>query len=231
MRAKTRRKLEMGARVLEFTRLHQSSSPGDIAAATRLQERLARADQLARQQRQGLGEVRTATARKRELRQMMHHAFLDHLVSVAEVASVEQPNLREKFQFPEDATYHAFWTAASSMAVEARSRKDLLVRHGLSDEVLAALEVALEEFATVVEQGTVGRIAHVGASAELVTVAEEVVQVVKVMNGLNRFRFASQPELLAAWESASNVFATPRAEVKPEDPSTPATGGADRPAA
>ena len=42
------------------------------------------------------------------------------------------------------------------------------------------------------------------------------VQVVKLMDGLNRFRFAKDPELLAAWASASNVLATPRpAEPKP----------------
>jgi hypothetical protein len=70
-----------------------------------------------------------------------------------------------------------------------------------------------------VEQGSAGRLAHVGASAELVTIAEEVVQVVKVMNGLIRIRFANQEEQLAAWESASSVVATPKPETKP------ATGG------
>ena len=91
------------------------------------------------------------------------------------------------------------------MAAEAQTRKELLIKHGLSEEVLTALEKTLEEFQTLVEQGAAGRMAHVGASAELVTVAEEVVQVVKVMNGLIRLWFSAQPELLAAWESASNV--------------------------
>jgi hypothetical protein len=30
------------------------------------------------------------------------------------------------------------------------------------------------------------------------------------MDGLNRLRFANEPELLAAWESASNVVQAPR---------------------
>jgi len=55
------------------------------------------------------------------------------------------------------------------------------------------------------------------------------VQMVKVMNALVRIRFANQPELLAAWESASNVVATPRPE-NPETggttpPGTPPSGG------
>jgi len=47
-------------------------------------------------------------------------------------------------------------------------------------------------------------------------VAEEVGQVVKVMSGLIRVRFANQPEVLAAWESASNVVAAPKPEEKPD---------------
>jgi hypothetical protein len=38
---------------------------------------------------------------------------------------------------------------------------------------------------------------------------------VKVMTGLIRVRFASQPELLVEWESASNVVAVPKPEQKP----------------
>ena len=87
---------------------------------------------------------------------------------------------------------------------------------------------SLDQFETAVEQGAAGRLTHVGATSELDTVGEEVVQIVKVMTGLIRVRFASQPELLVEWESASNVVAAP----KPEDkPGTPPTGGEVRPAA
>ena len=237
MLAKTRRKLEMGSRVLEFSRQHPDTSAGYAAAAARLQERLTRATQLARQEVDGRSEVRAASARKRELRRLVKQAHLNHLANVAEVASVEEPELLQKFAFPPDATtYLAFHTAAGSMAAEAESRKDLLVKHGLSEEVLSGLKVALEEFQTVVEQGAAGRLAHVGAHAELDAIADDVVQVVKVMKGLIRIRFANQPELLAAWESASNVVATPRPEEEtpggaPPTGGTPPTGGEVRPAA
>jgi hypothetical protein len=91
--------------------------------------------------------------------------------------------------------------------------------------------VALDQFETAVEQGAAGRLAHVGANAELATIADEIVQVVKVMNGLVRIRFANQPELLAAWESASNVFGPPRPGTEPAPQGTPTTGGEVRPAA
>ena len=100
---------------------------------------------------------------------------------------------------------------------EAESRKEALVQHGLVDTVLESLAQALVEFDQAMKQGIAGRRAHVGASADLDLVADEVVLIVKVMNGLNRSRFARQPELLAAWASVSHVIATPRStgDVRP----------------
>ena len=211
MNAKARRKLEMGARALDFSRAHPDASPGYAAAVTRLEERLARGQTLASQQRDGLLEVRAATARKFQLRRAMRQAHLSHLGQVAKVAAREVPELAQKFLLkPGATTYLAFRTAARGMAAEAQSRKEVLVKHGLVETVLDNLVQALDQFDTAVEHGSDGRRAHVGASAELRAVADEVVQIVSVMDGLNRYRFMNDAELLAAWESARNVFATPR---------------------
>jgi hypothetical protein len=226
MLAKTRRRLEMGTRVLEFTRLHPDTSPAFVAAVARLQERLDRAVRLAQQQLDGLSTVHVASARKAELRRLMKRTHLHHLSSVAEVASAEEPELAKKFVIPRDTfTYRGFQTAASGLAAEAQSRKELLLKHGLAEEVLTGLEVALDQFETAVEQGAAGRLTHVGATSQLDTVAEEVVQIVKVMSGLIRVRFASQPEFLVEWDSASNVVAAPKPEDKPATGTTPPSGG------
>jgi hypothetical protein len=217
MLAKTRRRLDMGMRVLEFTRLHPDTSPALVAAAARLQDRLARAEQLARQFMDGRSAVHVATARKAELRRLIRRTHLHHLSSVAEMASVEEPELGRKFVIPRDTTtYRGFQTAASGLAAEAQSRKDLLLKHGLAEEVLTGLQVALDQFETAVEQGAAGRLTHVGATSQLDTLGEEVVQIVKVMTGLIHVRFAGQPDLLVEWESASNVVAAPRPEDKPD---------------
>ena len=179
----------------------------------------------------GRSEVHAATARKRELRQLIRKAHLDHLINVARLASVEEPELIQKFAFPQEATtYRAFHAVADTMAAEADSRKDLLVKHGLSEEVLSGLKVALDQFQTAVEQGSAGRIAHVGANAELEDATDEMVQVVKVMNGLIRIRFANQSQPLAAWESATNVFGPIRPSTEPA-PEVPPSTGEVRPAA
>jgi hypothetical protein len=232
MNAKSRRKLEMGRRVLEWSRTHTDPSPGYAAAVSRLEDRLKRAEQLAEQQRNGILEVRRATRRKEELRRTMKTANLGHLASVAEAASSEEPELVQKFVVPRRVnTYLAFRTAARGVAAEAESRKEMLVKHGLSEGVLQDLIQLLDEFDLVVEQGTQGRAAHVGASAELDNVAGEVVQIVDVMDGLNRVRFRKDGERLGAWASVSSVFATPQpAPAEPEDGGT-TTGGEVRPAA
>ncbi len=232
MRARTRRKLEMGVRVLEFSRQHPAPSPGYSAAAARLEELLVRATQLGRQQLDGVTDVRAATARKRELRRMMKLGHLNHLISVAKVASAEDSELLQKFDYPAGANSNlSFQMAAYGMAAEAESRKELLVKHGLSEDVLSGLKVALNQFESAVDQGAAGRRLHVGASAELVTIADEVVQVVKVMDGLNHVRFSGDSALLAAWESATNVVATPKPEPRDTPSPTPPDGGEIKPAA
>jgi hypothetical protein len=232
MKAKTRRKIEMGQRALKFSRAHPDASPGYAAALARLEDRLTRAEEVAEQQREGILHVRAATVRKRDLRRTIKLTHLDHLASVAQVAAHEVPELAQLFTLPRQANpYLAFRTAARGLAAEAESRKELLVKHGLTDTVLTGLAQALNEFDAAVDQGAEGHSAHVGASAELDAVGNEIVQVVNVMAGTNRSRFAHDPELLASWESVSSVLATPRVDAKPTTGAIPPASGDVRPAA
>ena len=223
----------MGTRSLDFSHAHQDASPGYAAAVARLEERLARADQLAAQQRAGQLEVRAATARKVELRRAMTRAHLVHLAQAAKIAGREVPELVQKLVLkPRARSYLAFRTAARGMAAEAQNQREVLVRHGLVETVLDSLNEALDQFDAAMEHGSAGRQAHVGASAELSAVADEVVQIINVMDGLNRYRFMKDRELLSAWESASSVLAAPKSAAPKPGPETPgAAGGEVRPAA
>ncbi len=229
MNAKARRKIEMGKRALKFSQTHPDPSPGYAAALARLENRLARAEQLATQQLEGILQVRAATAQKRELRRMMRRSQLAHIVSAAESAAIEVPELAQKFVTPpEGAPYVVFRTAARSLVAEAQNQKELLVRYGLTDTVLESLVQSLDEFDQAIEQGSEGRRSHVGASAELDAVADEVALIVRVMDGLNGFRFANDAESLAGWKSASNTFPAPSSASKP---AVPPASGEVRPAA
>jgi hypothetical protein len=60
VKAKTGRKLEMGARALIFSRVHPDPSSGYAALLAHLEDRLARATHLAGQQRDGIIESHRA---------------------------------------------------------------------------------------------------------------------------------------------------------------------------
>jgi hypothetical protein len=236
MDARSRRKLGMAANAAEFSRGHPDESPGYQAVLSGVEEKLARAKQVAAEQRSGLLGVRAAAARKLELRRTMREAHLAHLAQVARAAGREAPEVAQKFVFrPGTTTYVAFQTTARAFVTEAEAHGELLVRHGLVESVLAELRQSLDQFDAAMVSGAEARAAHVRASAELRRLADEVVQGVKVLDRFNRVRFRGTPEVLAAWRSVSNVVATPRGKTEPESGAgsggAPQDGGEFRPAA
>jgi hypothetical protein len=224
----------MGARALSFSQEHADASAGYIAALARLADRLGVADQLADRQRSGILQVRAASARKHYLRRALRRGHLAHIIRVARVAGRELPELAEKFVLKRGTIpYMVFLTAARGMATEAQNHRSLLERYGLVDSVLDGLLRALEQFDAAIEQGVEGRRIHVGASAKLDQVADEVVEIVGILDALNRLRFEHDAELLAAWGSASNVIAASRGSSAGEAASERdrAAGGEIKPAA
>jgi hypothetical protein len=232
MNRKTRSKLDMGDRALNFSLARPDASPGYAAALAGLQERLAKAQQLARTQEEGINHRKAANARKNHLRRQMRETQLRHLARVAKVAIRETPELAGKFMLKsQPRPYRSFRAQAGSMVAEAQTQKDVLVKHGLADTVLESLVQSLDQFDRAVMDGTDAFRSHVGASAELDVLANEVVDIVEVMDGLNRFRFADDAAVLAEWEAVSNVIGPPHpAEVKPKAPGQSSVGDV-RPAA
>jgi hypothetical protein len=226
-------RLEMGARALEFSRSHPVESSGYATALKQLEEQLARAEQLAKEQERGTTEVRAATARKSELKRSIRRSQLVHLGRVAQRAAKEVPELAQKFDLPRIPTRNlAFRTVARTMLEEAQQHKELLVKHGLVAEILDTLSQSLDQFDQAVERATEGRRIHIGAAANLEAVSDEVVQIVKGIDGYNRFRFTIEPDLLAAWTAASNVIGPPRVGGQPAGrPAGPSTTPATKPAA
>jgi hypothetical protein len=216
MNAKTRRTVEMAARALTFSREHPDPSAGYIAALGRLEERYARATELAARQLAGVTEVRAASARKYEIRRTLRQLHLAHIMGVARIAGHDVPGLADRFVVvPETAPYLTFRTSARSAEAAAIEHRELLVRYGLSERALDALTSLLDEFDVAAARVTEGRLEHVGASAELARVAANLTAIVSVMDGFNRIRFEGEPDQLAAWRSASSVVATPHPAAKP----------------
>ena len=218
MNRRTNRRLDMAIRALEFSRAHPVDSAGYASALKQLEEQITRANQLAEEQQHGLAEVRSATARKNVLKRTIRRSHLRHFASVARKASSGQPELAGQFDLPRlPFRGLAFRAAARAMVEAAEQQKELLVKHGLVEEVLENAHQSLDEYDQLVERGAEGRRVHIGASASLEVVTDGAIQNVKILDGLNRYRFATQPDLLAAWTAASNIIGPPPSGARVDD--------------
>jgi hypothetical protein len=228
MNAHSRRRVEMGTRALEFSRAHPDSEPGGGFA--RLEQLIARANQAAAAQRDGIIQVRAARSRKEDLRRAMLQVPIAHLAEVGRAAAQEEHELGKAFRFrPDASTYFAFRTAARGMAAAAEEHRETLLKYGLSQSVLDEFVRMLDQFDAALVLGHEGRAAHVGATRELRAVSTEIFRTVRVMDGRNRQRFAGDAQLLGSWISASTVFRKPQPG---QDPAEETPGGEEaRPAA
>ena len=101
------------------------------------------------------------------------------------------------------------------------AQKDLLVSRGMMEKLLDDLASSIAEFDKTLEATRAGRRDHVGASADLRSVAAGIAEQVRLLDGLVRYRFGSNVELMGAWGSARNVAGPFRSKAEPEAGETP----------
>jgi hypothetical protein len=234
-----RRRLEMFVHAREFSRAHPATDGSYTVVLTQLDQGIIRMQSLAKQQQEGVAASRASTARRHALRRRLHHELLRHLVTVAGLAATEDPAVVKEFAILQGhATNEVFRTFARRMLEHGQARKELLVKHGLSETLLDDLTAALDQYDAEIDAGSEGRRKHIGARAELRALSDELMLVVGMLDGLNRYRFAGNAELQAGWASARKVLRGPRpAAVEPVEGTavqggpTPTAGGDVRPAA
>ena len=218
MLAVLRRRLEMAVRVRDFLRAHRTEGiqGAEAAAFARLEELLARAEVLAAQQRAGVVAQRGSSAQRAEVRRALQSQLLKYLSAVGRVAARQNTELGAQFKLPATrATNQAFLTLARGMLTKATEQKDLLVSRGMSEQLLDDLAAALTAFEQTLEATRAARLEHVGASADLDAVFSEISQQVRLLDGLVRYRFGENAELMGAWASARNVEGPFRSKAEP----------------
>ena len=218
MLAVLRRRLEMAVRVRDFFRAHRTegNQGAEAAAFARLEELLARAEVLAAQQRAGVVAQRGSTAQRAGVRRALQSQLLRYLSAVGRVAARQNTELGAQFRLPATrATNQAFLTLARGMLTKAAEQKDLLVSRGMSEQLLDDLAAALTAFEQTLEATRAARREHVGASADLDAVFSEISQQVRLLDGLVRYRFGDNAELMGAWASARNVEGPFRSKAEP----------------
>jgi hypothetical protein len=221
MRKLIRKKLDMAGRVGKFSRQHVSQDPSYAVILSSFDRLLGRADVLATQVRAGTLTSRGATARRTELRTILHEKLLPYLVALGQAVAKTLPDLGPRFVMPTTRlTNSAYRTAARAMFDEAVAAREQFIAAGMTELFLTDLGEVLDQYDAAVEDARQARTEHVGARADLEVVTEELMELVALLDGLNRYRFRNNAELSAAWESARNVVANPQR--RPEQPDSPA---------
>ena len=220
MNGVSRRNIEMGKTAVEFNRLHPDTDEGNVVAAKMLEEFVSRAIRLTTKQREGLIDKSAASAPSASCAGTCGAGAISHLAHVGRLAAREDHELGKSFIFkPSSNTYLAFLSAARTMATAAQAHKDLLIKHGLSESVLAssfnARRVRRPPSRSAPTDAT-----RTVPTAKQIEVSKEIGHIVRVMDARNRQRFQDDGELLNSWISVSTVLGTPRAVPAPKDSAT-----------
>lgn len=221
MQAKIRRKLSMVERALQFSQANVATDPGYTGVVTRLEQLVARAAQLAELERSGDNGERQATRRRVTSRRIIR-GLLRHLDRVGAVVERTRPDLVGSFEAPEpNLANRNYLAAARDLLTVATEHQEVLLQHSLGAGFIDALREAITTFGEAGAAANLSRERHVGARGELPTIAAEAGELVAVLDGFNRARFAAGSAELAAWEAASNIFGPVKRREQGED-TTPA---------
>lgn len=217
MRADLRRRLEMAVRVRDFLRTHRTDGATEQGVVERLEQLVQRAEVLASQQRAGVVARRGSAEQRAEVRRKLQSKMLRYLSAVGAVAARENTDLGAQFRIEHPrGSNQAFVTMVRGMVEKATAQKELLVSRGLSGTLLDDLTATLAQFEQTLEATRAARSEHVGASADLKAVLSEISQQVRVLDGLVRYRFGENEEVMGAWASAHNVVTPSRPQKNPE---------------
>lgn len=222
MNTEVRRKLDLAARVREFVRAHAATEPGYAPVLTRFEELLTRAEGIVARQHQGRVAARGASARRRELRRLLHGQLVHYLVAVGSVASKNQADLAEQFKLPAtNSTNTAFLTAVKALLAAGESQKDSLVQAGMGPTLLEDLARMVADFEAASEAARTARRDHIGARLDLGVITTELMEQVKVLDGITRYRFGNDPEVMGEWKAAKQNLGQPRNGQAPAAPQPP----------
>jgi hypothetical protein len=206
MNARFRKRLERAERVRDFLRAHLTAGVLERQAVAHFEALVERVVVLAMKQRSGVAVTRAATRQRMAVRRGLQLNVLRYLSVVVRLAATSEVQL-EMFRLPRiSLSTMAFVTMARAMLETAMAHRDVLVRRGLPEALLAEVARGIEEIEHTLEATHAGLRERVGASADLKAVLSEISVQVRLLEGLVRYRFGDNAEVMGAWASARNAF-------------------------
>ena len=215
----------MARRALDFATAHPVADSGFTAILTNLASGVEKADAVGMLQASGPQRQHAAVVQRLDVKHSIHSSLLRRLCRVAQLNSAAHPELKDKFTLPPGKSANReFILKAQQMLDDATAQQDLLKTLGLGDTFIADLTTEVNAFDSSTEDAHAGRADHIGASAQIDTIATTCVANVDVLDTYMQRAYAGDLQTLAAWDAATTVHAAAEhAEATPADaPPVPA---------
>jgi len=227
MNKQGRSTLDSLQRVQQFLTQHPQANTPDAfgAQAAELRDVVARLITDFVDQEAGFRFARVHTESQRKLRQAL---YMEHLQPISRVARevFGVTGMDKAFLLPRSVKVNrVLLSAAGAMAEAAEREKAVFVRHGMLESFIESLKAsaqALEEARTA--QTLSGR-RRVTATAAMAEQLKRGRKAVRLLDAILKPRLATDPQLLAAWRSASRPRVVAPVTIVPD---TAAVVSADR---
>ncbi|HKA58309.1 MAG TPA: hypothetical protein VKD28_06820 [Gemmatimonadales bacterium] len=121
---------------------------------------------------------------------------LEQLIERAQVLAARQ---RAEFRLARGGSQEAFVMTVRAMLEKAIAQQEQLVKQGMPASLLDDLTAALGEFEKTLDASRAERREHVKVIDDLIAVGEQIDEQIHVLDGLVRFRYRDDADLMTAW--------------------------------
>lgn len=207
MNALENRQLEMLARVREFGVARAADFPAGTLGQemfTTLTQVVASLATHATSQTSQRNEAKKNTTAKAAARETLL-ASLAALQRTARVLALADPGLEKSFRLPRKVTDQSLLTAARAMAATAAPLAGELTRHELPADFVTQLSAQITALEETITNRSEARSAQVTATASIGQTVEQGLEIMQRLGALVRNKYGTQPQVMAAWETARRV--------------------------
>ncbi len=207
MNALENRQLEMFARVREFGVARAAEFPAGTLGQelfTTLSQVVANLETHATSQTSQRNEAKKTTASKTAVRETLL-ATLAALQRTAKVLALNDPGLENSFRLPRKVTDQSLLTAARAMVAKVTPLSAEFIRHELPTDFVAKLTAQITALEETITNRSEARSGQVTATASIGQMIDQGLALVQRLDAMMRNKYASEPQVMAAWETARRV--------------------------
>lgn len=212
MNDQQRRRQERGTRVRDFAAANSAAFANGKAAqtSTRIAQLVTQTETLGAAHETNARTVRAGVSGKREARDALRN-LLRAIARTARAISLDDPALKDTFRLPaNNPSNQLLLDTARSFHTEAAARKDQFIEYGMSANFLADLQTKIDDFERHANEQHTGTSARAATRAGIGAALDELDDEIARFDTIVRNKFAADPAMLAAWETARRLERAPQ---------------------